>query len=167
MPPLPDVLRETIADEVIMWLVFFGSVYGFVRKKIVPHMIELQQFFQDFYGVPNRVGVPGRQGVMERLANQDAVLQTIVSNVTPNGGGSAYDKLIQGQEDIAARVARVREDVEDLTRRFNEFKLDTTEDRTMLHEEQEELRGLVAFDPCKACPMKSAIIEGETHEHKS
>lgn len=104
---------------------------------------------------------------MERLANQDAVLQTIVSNVTPNGGGSAYDKLIQGQEDIAARVARVRGDVEDLTRRFNEFKLDTTEDRTMLHEEQEELRGLVAFDPCKVCPMKSTIIKGETHEHKS
>lgn len=146
---LPDVLRDTIVDDLLMWLAFLGAIVGILHRKVWPILKRLQEASEDIMGVPERPGVPRRPGVMERLANQDAMLAEVAGNVKPNGGSSSHDALIRGQDDI-------RRKVEELAERFTTFSAASASDRSALHREQEELHRLVAADPCTACPIRAS-----------
>lgn len=53
---------------------------------------------EDWNGVPDRRGVPGRPGVMERLAGHDEALASIQRELTANGGSSLRDAIAKIEE---------------------------------------------------------------------
>lgn len=161
---LPEVLQGTILDDIVAWLLFIGAVYGFMRKRLFPLLERMAQFMDDYYGVEERPGVPGRLGVMQRLANQDHTLNRIETNLLPNGGSSAIDKVVAGQTEIRDRVERVRSDLEHLAGQFWRFTSESNEDRSQLHADQDELRRLVDADPCVRCPLIKNGVEDDGQE---
>lgn len=54
---------------------------------------KFDDFLEDWYGEPERPGVPARPGVMERLAMHGADIATIKGELTTNGGKSLKDKV--------------------------------------------------------------------------
>ena len=50
-------------------------------------------FIEDWNGVRDRPGVPGRLGVMERLENHDVMLTALAGELRYNGGGSTKDAV--------------------------------------------------------------------------
>lgn len=154
MSTIPELLKNTIIDDFLLWSAFLGGIYTFLRRQLLPHLLQIQQFIQDFYGTEDRPGVEGRPGIMSRLADQDKILESIRDNLMPNGGGSSYDRIIEGQEEITARVGRIRGDLEDLTKNFTVFAKTSIADRSLLHTEQEALKELLGADPCIACPLR-------------
>ena len=63
---------------------------------------------EDWFGEEDRPGVPGRDGVMQRLLN-------IELEVKPNGGGSIKDAVNR----IEAKVQKVDKRLEDGNERFD------------------------------------------------
>ena len=75
----------------------------------------------DFLGEPERPGVPARPGVMARLAEYDdriegmttalgehaETLAKVKYHVMPNSGQSAYDKLSEKIDELAASVVQI------------------------------------------------------------
>lgn len=66
------------------------------KQAILPitHLVEeVKDFLGDWKGEPERPGVPGRMGVLERLEEHDNELQAIRAEVRPNDGGSLRDAV--------------------------------------------------------------------------
>ena len=83
---------EFTAAAVTVAAVLLAFVVGGVHRlwRLSKRMVE---FFDDYGGTAARPGVPARPGVMERLALQDRQIALVVSEVTPNGGGSLKDQV--------------------------------------------------------------------------
>lgn len=59
---------------------------------------DIRLLAEDWHGEPDRPGVPGRPGVMVRLASIESELHT-------NGGGTLRDAVQRTEQAIAAHVA--------------------------------------------------------------
>jgi hypothetical protein len=75
-----------------------------VRK----HLGGLADFIADWSGEEPRPGVPGRPGVMERLAGIDQRLERVEHELQPNSGSSLRDAVNR----VDARTARIVPDPE-------------------------------------------------------
>lgn len=91
-------------------VVIVGAVVGAVRwalAKSVKNLKRADDFLTDWYGEEARPGVARRPGVMERLANQDVVLDKIQNELTTNGGASLKDRVVS----MDGRLAEVERKV--------------------------------------------------------
>ncbi|MDA8319689.1 MAG: hypothetical protein M0030_07765 [Actinomycetota bacterium] len=60
------------------------------------------QFRQDWTGVPDRAGVPGRPGVLASLGDMGARLGKVEKELHPNGGSSMKDQVNRIEGALAA-----------------------------------------------------------------
>jgi hypothetical protein len=77
-------------------------------KRVKKWMSTWEHFMEDWFGEEDRPGVPGREGVMQRLLN-------IELEVKPNGGGSIKDAVNR----IEAKVQKVDDRLEEGNERFD------------------------------------------------
>lgn len=86
-------------DAVLVWGSVVTAVVGVLaalwraarRARRVAHRVE--EFIDDWQGVPPRAGVEGRPGVMQRLADIEHRVEAIAAEVRPNGGSSLRDAV--------------------------------------------------------------------------
>lgn len=86
-PTVQSVLVGIGAIATIIAAVFTAIRSGGRKAK------KIDDFLEDWYGEPERPGVPARPGVMERLAMHGADIATIKGELTTNGGKSLKDKV--------------------------------------------------------------------------
>ena len=148
-------LPHITAEDFLTWSAIIGVIAGFlawVRKRTKPVWEQFKTVLQDWNGVPDRPGVPGRRGVMPQLADVRQQMDEIRMIATearyhsmPNGGNSAYDKLSQKLDQNREDVQAVQSDVSALigtmaehTNQLNTFgeRMDASEkDREGIHRE--------------------------------
>ena len=58
-------------------------------------------FLDDYAGQPARDGMPAKPGLMARLASVEESLAHVVTETTPNGGGSMRDMVMRTAADVA------------------------------------------------------------------
>lgn len=64
----------------------------------------LECLLEDWHGEPDRPGVPGRLGVMERLDSIEKKVNSAAFNSRPNHGTSAYDEHTRLLNKILERI---------------------------------------------------------------
>lgn len=64
-------------------------------------MSRAETFWSDWSGIPDRPGVPGRRGMMERMASNEAAVAIISHEVQTNSGGSLKDAVRSTQTAVA------------------------------------------------------------------
>lgn len=64
-----------------------------LARKAWPILRRVSHFADDWFGEPDRDGVPGRPGVMKRLQTVDQRLDTIEHELKPNSGQSLRDAV--------------------------------------------------------------------------
>ena len=101
---LPDVLKDTIVDDVISWGLFLTFIGWVLWRRAHPAMKALQNIADDLRGEPARPGVRARPGVMERMAALEETTQQIKASVQPNGGRSDYDVVLREVRTIGVQV---------------------------------------------------------------
>jgi hypothetical protein len=72
-------------------------------------------FLDDYFGRPEGGGLPGRPGVMARLAQHEALLERLIAETEPNGGNSLRDVVARTAADVAGikdEQGRLREQIE-------------------------------------------------------
>lgn len=81
-----------VAILAAVWKTLLQPVIRFLRRTV--------HFFDDWFGEPERDGVPGRAGVMRRLQlidehgeRTDTRLDAIEHQLTPNSGTSLHDAV--------------------------------------------------------------------------
>lgn len=92
-------------------------------------------FLDDWSGTPPRDGVPGRPGVMARLAAVETTTADILAETRPNGGGSLRDAVNAVRQDVAEHREAVGPQITALTTGMGELR-----ERTELFEQQREDR---------------------------
>lgn len=114
MITLPTVTQSDILFLIAVATVLVGIVAWF-RRKIRPVFRGLRYMTQDWNGVPPRPGVPGREGVMERIAKIEKDSAEALYHSKPNGGNSAYDhlsnKIDETKVEMQNDVGQVQSDV--------------------------------------------------------
>lgn len=101
---LPDVLKDTLVDDVISWGLFLSFIGWVLWRRAHPTMKALQNIADDLRGEEARPGVPARPGVMERMAALEETTQQIKASVQPNGGNSGYDVVLREVRTIGVQV---------------------------------------------------------------
>ena len=101
---LPDVLKDTLVDDVISWGLFLSFIGWVLWRRAHPTMKALQNIADDLRGEEARPGVPARPGVMERMAALEETTQQIKASVQPNGGNSDYDVVLREVRTIGVQV---------------------------------------------------------------
>ena len=87
------------------------------RALIHPWLTRITNFLDDWGGVPDRPGVPGRLGMMPRMKTVEDGLAEIHSEVSPNSGKSMRDAVHRTEaavDGIGRHVAILRGDVDTL-----------------------------------------------------
>lgn len=69
-----------------------------VARGVAPFVRRVVHLVDDLVGEPGRPGHPARPGLMERIATLEARAADTQYQVQPNGGGSAYDRLLSTVE---------------------------------------------------------------------
>jgi uncharacterized membrane protein YeiH len=64
------------------------------------------QFLDDYFGTPAHAGLPAQPGVMARLKSVEDLINQVVAETTPNGGGSMRDVMSR----TAANVTEIRDE---------------------------------------------------------
>lgn len=114
----------TLTSIASVLITIFGAWFAIVKfispffKRVKKWMSTWENFMDDWFGEQERPGVPGRQGVMERLHN-------IELEVKPNGGGSMKDAVNR----IETSLRQIDSRLEDGNNRFEkiEKRLDSLE----------------------------------------
>lgn len=114
----------TLTSIASVLITIFGAWFAIVKfispffKRVKKWMSTWENFMDDWFGEQERPGVPGRQGVMERLHN-------IELEVKPNGGGSMKDAVNR----IENSLKQIDSRLEDGNNRFEkiEKRLDSLE----------------------------------------
>ena len=119
--PLPWLVGVSVlATGVWLWKVAIRPAYRWVKAL----RGKLDEFFEGWFGRPERTGFPAEPGVPERLRNiEDLVpgwttalgkiednaeaIKEISYHVMPNSGLSAYDKLGEKIDELAASVVQI------------------------------------------------------------
>src|SRR5690242_12046728 len=107
---LPDIEQGTVlflialATAIIAVLTWVKKKVSWVIKKLEP----ISQMVEDWNGIPDRPGIPGRPSVMESIEEIRDTAQQALYHSKPNGGNSAYDHLSKKLDD---KVNQIREDV--------------------------------------------------------
>lgn len=101
---LPDVLKETIVDDIVSWGLFLAFIGWVLWRKAHPTMKALQNIADDLRGEEARPGVPARPGVMERMAALEETTRQIKQSVQPSGGKSDYDVVLREVRTIGTQV---------------------------------------------------------------
>ncbi|MDH6116925.1 hypothetical protein ABH930_000344 [Kitasatospora sp. GAS204A] len=93
-------------DQLALWSVALTAIAGAAallwRVTRGAHRIlqRLDEFADDWHGVPARPGVPGHDGVMARLGGIEQRLVAVEHELHPNSGGSLRDAV----DRVAAKV---------------------------------------------------------------
>lgn len=77
---------------------------GLVIKRVAPGVRRIVHLTDDLIGEPDRPGVPGRPGVMERLHQLDER----TAELHPNGGGSIKDQVTRIDRRMTEMSGRLR-----------------------------------------------------------
>lgn len=93
MTPDEWLARVTVG-EVLLVLGIVGAVIAGVRK-VWPILVGISHLVDDIRGESPRPGVPGRPGLMERLATVEHDARLAAHNTKPNGGGSSHDEIMR------------------------------------------------------------------------
>lgn len=80
-----------------------GAVWAAIRR-IAPAIRKVVHLVDDLLGEPDRPGVPGRLGVMERLQQLDER----TAELRPNGGKSIKDQITRMDQRISEISGRLR-----------------------------------------------------------
>ncbi|MFD5251344.1 hypothetical protein ACKI10_18450 [Streptomyces galilaeus] len=89
----------TAVDAAVVWSVAAATIAGAallawraVRglRKLFGRLVDMAD---DWHGVPERPGVPGRQGVMVRLLKIEERVARVDHELQPNSGGSLRDAV--------------------------------------------------------------------------
>lgn len=101
MWPLGDAQSTGVGalDAAAMWATAIVTVLGVVanrwrrlrRLRQIAHRVD--EFIDDWLGVPGRPGVEARPGVMERLDTIERMMGVVAHEVRPNGGASLRDAI--------------------------------------------------------------------------
>jgi hypothetical protein len=99
------VLVSTLLQDISANVLLTGAVITalsatigalvFLWKKIAKIVGKFDQIYDDWSGLPDRPGVPGHAGVMERLERMEDRQVFFEGVVTPNGGSSLRDAVDQ------------------------------------------------------------------------
>lgn len=84
---------QTLMATALTSMTILGVLGGFFLW-LRPLVRQVREFSEDWKGEPGRPGVPCRPGMMQRLESVEADLKRVKYEVTPNGGGSAHDALM-------------------------------------------------------------------------
>lgn len=93
---VPEVVSQVTVGEVIKAVGFIVAIAGailYIRKLVRPTWRAFSNFLEDWNGEPERPGVAGRPGVMERLEKLERLSLDVHHEVKPNGGNSMNDKV--------------------------------------------------------------------------
>jgi hypothetical protein len=82
-------------------LVIVTGFAVFAARWVVRILLRTVQFLHDWEGEPEREGVAARPGVMLRLRSVEDSLATVLTEVSPNGGGSLRDIVHQTAADVS------------------------------------------------------------------
>jgi hypothetical protein len=69
---------------------------------------QIMQMVEDFNGTKERPGVPAKLGVMERLQTLDLQVAHVISETSPNHGGSMKDAVSRIDDQVVTLAADVR-----------------------------------------------------------
>ncbi|MEW2568291.1 hypothetical protein [Streptomyces sp. NPDC047070] len=112
---MPDATGFSGLDVFLVWagaaVVVFtlgGFLWRFVRSVILV-MRRVNEFFDDWYGEPPRVGLPSRPGALERIAGLEERLAGVEHELRPNSGRSLRDQV----DLVNCRLRRLLPDDED------------------------------------------------------
>jgi len=106
------------ADGVVEHVLLFGllatALLGIWRlaRRVAAFIRRILDFLEDWNGRPARAGHDAQPGVMAQLADHGRRLQTVETEVRPNGGSSIKDQItgLVGRADTnAAGIARLVE----------------------------------------------------------
>lgn len=102
------MLQGWLADVSILQAVVvigaFAAVFSFLWKAW-PWFGRVKDFVDDLIGETARAGVEARPGLMERMRNVEALASSAAYNSKPNGGASAFDKLMQELGVVSEQLA--------------------------------------------------------------
>lgn len=104
---MADLFKTLTPGDVwggILAVALIGSVAFAVVKWLHPVVAKVTRVLDLFLGHPAEQGIPAVPGVIERLDAQDARLEAIEHQITPNHGTSAHDKLAGRIDSVAAQV---------------------------------------------------------------
>lgn len=111
---LPTWLHELTIGEIVGLVAALTSL-GWVVRRGWKAARRFSRFLDDFFGEPDREGVPGKPGVLARLVTVESDVSGVLHEVTPNGGASAHDHLRaemrQMRDEIIASNTRLCEEV--------------------------------------------------------
>lgn len=86
-------------DAVVVWAAAIAAVAGMLgllwrAARPIRRVVRLvEEFAEDWHGIPPRSGVEGRPGVMQRLERIERAMGDVVHEVRPNAGGSMRDAI--------------------------------------------------------------------------
>lgn len=115
MPEWAENLTIAETFQTIAFVVtLIVGVWGFV-KFVLPLGRKIIHFLEDWFGEPDRPGVPGRAGVLARLECQAAEIAKLKAtaaetnaNTKPNHGSSSHDRLVAELRAARVEVAELR-----------------------------------------------------------
>lgn len=86
---------------------------------------KIVRFLDDFLGVPEHDGIPGRLGIPARLAKVETLIEQVAAETKPNGGTSIKDVLHKTAADVSdmkQSLSRMDGQVSHLTMRVEQFE---------------------------------------------
>lgn len=98
----------TALDTAAIWAGAITAVVGLfgmlwrIARPVRRVVVRVDQFIDDWQGIPTRPGVLGRPGVMARLDAIERTVGTVAYEVRPNGGGSLRDAINRVDQRTAA-----------------------------------------------------------------
>lgn len=93
-----------IEAGVVLAIVSIISILAGFARWLYRQFKSLDALLDDWHGEPNRPGVPGRLGVMERLDNIEKKVNAAAFNSRPNHGTSAFDEHTRLLKEILERI---------------------------------------------------------------
>lgn len=88
-----------------------GALLLYIGRWLLRITRRAHLFFDDWDGEPHRPGVPGRPGVMQRLATVEETLGKVLTETSPNGGKSLRDAVNNIQVDVGKLRDEIQADV--------------------------------------------------------
>lgn len=88
-----------VVDAAVIWSVAVAALAGVVAlgwrgvRAVRRIAARLDDFAEDWAGIPGRPGVPGRKGVMERLDGIEARIGRVEHELQPNSGSTLRDAV--------------------------------------------------------------------------